>query len=153
MSVVIERLAANNADRYIKYLEKAFADEPEKMLVERVDGEAIKNRLGDSFYNSKKSLLAIENGEVIGRIEYHFYGCLQDGYRMAYVDWVYVLKDHRHKGVAQSLFREFENDCRENNIDQYYLVRSTNEEANRFYNKFNGAELNEMPMLRKNIKS
>ena len=27
---------------------------------------------------------------------------------MAYVDWVYVLPDYRHKGVAQSLFKELE---------------------------------------------
>lgn len=152
MSVAFEILSADNADRYIKYLEKAFAEEPERMLVDRVDGDAVKKRLSDPFYSGKKSLLAMENGEVIGRIEYHFYGCLQDGYKMAYVDWVYVLKGHRHKGVAQGLFREFEKDCRDNDIDQYYLVRSTNEEATRFYNSFNGAELDEMPMLRKNIK-
>ena len=28
--------------------------------------------------------LAMENDQVLGRIEYHFYGCMQDGYRMAY---------------------------------------------------------------------
>lgn len=33
---------------------------------------------------------------------------MQDGYRMAYVDWVYVLPEARHKGVAQGLFQEME---------------------------------------------
>ncbi len=35
--------------------------------------------------------LAMEDNQVMGRIEYHFYGCMQDGYRMSYVNWVYVL--------------------------------------------------------------
>ena len=44
---------------------------------------------------------------------------------MAYVDWVYVLKAHRHKGIAQMLFAELEKDCKKHNIDQYYLIRAS----------------------------
>lgn len=44
---------------------------------------------------------------VVGRIEYHFYGSMQNGFKMAYVDWGYVLKLYRHKGVAQMLFHKF----------------------------------------------
>lgn len=146
-----ELLSPSNVELYIRYLEKALLDEPDMMLVDQIDETAIKERLCDPFYQSKKSILAIENNEVIGRIEYHFYGCMQDGYRMAYVDWVYVLKAHRHNGVAQGLFREFEKDCHDNHIDQYYLIRATNGNAERFYKSFDGAELNEQPMLRKTI--
>ena len=71
---------------------------------------------------------------------------------MAYVDWVYVLRAHRHKGIAQMLFEEFERDCVQNNIDQYYLIRATNEEASRFYNHFQGVQLSEVPLLRKYLK-
>lgn len=74
------------------------------------------------------------DGKVVGRIEYHFYGCMQDGCRMAYVDWVYVLKPHRHQGIAQKLFAEFEKD------------------ADSFYNHFVDVELVESPILRKYLK-
>lgn len=144
-----EILTSANADLYIDYLKKALSDEPDMMLVTQIDETAVKERIRDPFYQSKKSVLAIENDEAVGRIEYHFYGCIQDGYRMAYVDWVYVLKSHRHQGVAQGLFREFENDCIANHIDQYYLIRATNDGADRFYKSFSDAELNEQPMLRK----
>lgn len=55
-----------------------------------------------------KSGPAKEDGNAVGRIEYHFYGCMQDGYQMAYADWVYVLRAYRHKGIAQRLFAELE---------------------------------------------
>lgn len=77
---------------------------------------------------------------------------MQDGYRMAYVDWLYVLKQYRHKGIARKLFAEFENDCKKNNIDQFYLIRATNPEADKFYRHFEKAELSEVPLLRKYLK-
>ena len=149
--MTFELLSAANVDKYILYLKTAVAQEPDMMLIEHIDENAIRNRIDDPFYQSKKSILAIENGEVIGRIEYHFYGCLQDGYRMAYVDWVYVLKSYRRNGVAQSLFREFEKDCTNNSINQYYLIRATNKEAERFYKSFDNAKLNNQPILRKTM--
>lgn len=146
-----ELLSPSNVELYIRYLEMALLEEADMMLVERIDETAIKERLYDPFYQSKKSILAVEDNKVVGRIEYHFYGCLQDGYRMAYVDWVYVLKTHRHNGVAQDLFHEFEKDCHDNHINQYYLIRATNDNAERFYKSFEGAELSEQPILRKTI--
>ena len=50
------------------------------------------------------------------------------------------------------LFAEFEKDCLRNNIDQYYLIRATNEEAGRFYGKFQDVELSDTPLLRKYLK-
>ena len=106
--------------------------EPEMMHVEAVDREGLRRRVKDPFYQNTISILAMENDQVLGRIEYHFYGCMQDGYRMAYVDWVYVLPEARHKGVAQGLFQEMEKDCRKHGINQYYLIRATNPNADNF---------------------
>ena len=146
-----ELLSVSNLELYVKYLEQSLIEEPEMMLVEKVDLESLKNRLCDPFYQSKKSILAIKDNEVIGRIEYHFYGCLQDGFRMAYVDWVYVLPQFRKKGIGQSLFDEFEKDCRKNKVDQYYLIRATNPNANSFYQNFKDANLDNAPILRKDL--
>lgn len=150
--MLFERLNQNNAEEYIAYLKVAMKEEPDKMTAETIDEQGIKNRISDPFFARTTSILAKEDGKVVGRIEYHFYGCMQDGYRMAYVDWVYVLKAYRHKGIARLLFAEFEKDCMQNNIDQYYLIRATNEEANRFYGNFEGAESDDAPVLRKYLK-
>ena len=107
------------------------------MHVEAVDREGLRRRVKDPFYQNTTSILAMENDQVLGRIEYHFYGCMQDGYRMAYVDWVYVLPEARHKGVVQGLFQE---------------IRATNPNADKFYHSFENAELDEEPFLRKELK-
>lgn len=64
----------------------------------------------------------------------------------------YVLPEYRHSGVARRLFAEFEKDCKKHDIHQYYLIRATNENADRFYKKFEGVQLDEEPMLRKILK-
>lgn len=150
--ILFERLNQDNVDEYIAYLKAAMNEEPDKMTAERVDEQGIKSRISDPFFDRTSSVLAKENGKVVGRIEYHFYGCMQDGCTMAYVDWVYVLRAYRHRGIAQSLFAEFERDCVQNNIDQYYLIRATNQEADRFYKNFEGVELSDTPVLRKYLK-
>lgn len=151
--MLFERLSQDNAEEYIAYLRIAMKEEPDNMTGEAIDEQGIKGRLSDPFFNQTVSILAKENGKVVGRIEYHFYGCVQDGYRMAYVNWVYVLKAYRHKGIAQKLFVEFEKDCAQKHIDQYYLLRAVNEEANRFYENFKNAELSDSPVLRKYFKA
>lgn len=151
--MIFEILNQDNVESYIAYLEIAMRDEPDNMTVDEIDEQGIKDRIADPFFNRTTSILAKENGKVIGRIEYHFYGCMQGGQRMAYVDWVYVLKAHRHKGVAQMLFAEFEKDCARNKIDQYYLIRATNEEADRFYHHFENVELSEAPILRNYLEA
>ena len=151
MSIKFERLTNQNVSRYIAYLHKAFAEEPDMLWVEQVDERGIMERLNDPFYQHTKSILAMDGENVVGRIEYHFYGCLQDGYRMAYVDWVYVLPQYRHKGIAQRLFKEFERDCVDNKIDQYYLIRATEPDADKFYHSFADAQLGSEPVLRKDM--
>ncbi len=150
--MIFEILNDENVEDYIAYLKIAMSEEPDMMTADKVDEQGIKSRILDPFFNRTTSILAKENGMVVGRIEYHFYGCIQNGYRMAYVDWVYVLKAYRHKGIAQKLFVEFEKDCVQNNINQYYLIRAINEEANRFYEHFEDVQLEKTPFLRKYLK-
>ena len=146
------RLNESNVEDYIEYLEYAFSLEPDMMCAESVDNDGIRARVKDSFYNNTTSVLARESGRVIGRIEYHFYGCMQDGCKMAYVDWIYVLPEFRHRGVARQLFKEFESDCKKNGIEQYYLIRAENPDADKFYRSFEKAELSREPVLRKQMK-
>ena len=150
--MIFEKLNRDNVDEYIDYLKIAMSEEPDLMVADRVDEEGIKSRLSDPFFNKTTSILAKVDGKVVGRIEYHFYGCMQDGCKMAYVDWVFVLKAYRHQGIAQNLFAEFEKDCARNNINQYYLIRAKNNDADRFYSHFADVELSDSPILRKYLK-
>lgn len=149
--MIYQKLNQDTIDIYIDYLKIAMREEPNEMMADTLDEEGIRKRIIDPFFQRTTSILAIEDEGVIGRIEFHFYGCIQDGYKMAYVDWVYVLPQYRHRGVAQSLFREFEKECAALGINQYYLIRSKENEADRFYNAFSNAFLTTEPILRKYI--
>lgn len=139
-------------EQYIDYLKIAMCVEPEMMTATSLDADGIRGRIVDPFYRNTTSILAIEDKAVVWRLEYHSYGCMQDGYRMTYVDWVYVLPEYRHRGIAQKLFEELEKECRIHGMNQYYLSRATNPDAERFYQHFSGAELSECAILRKEIK-
>lgn len=147
--MIYRKLNQDTIDIYIDYLKVAMREAPNEMITDTLDEEGIRKRITDPFFQRTTSILAIDDEGVIGRIEFHFYGCIQDGYKMAYVDWVYVLPKYRRRGVAQSLFREFEKECVAFGIDQYYLIRSLEHEADRFYNAFSSASLTTEPILRK----
>lgn len=150
--MLFQKLCSENVEQYISYLKIAMGADPEMMTAESLDADGIRCRINDPFYMNTTSILAIEDKTVVGRIEYHFYGCMQDGYRMTYVDWIYVLPEYRHKGIAQKLFKELEKDCKIHGMNQYYLIRATNPDADRFYKQFADAELSDCPILRKEIK-
>lgn len=151
--MIFQKLNQDTVDIYLDYLKIAMHEEPDEMMTDVLDEDGIRSRIADPFFQKTTSILAIEDGGAIGRIEFHFYGCIQDGYKMAYVDWVYVLPKHRHRGVAQSLFKEFEKECSEFGINQYYLIRSEENEADRFYHAFSSANLSTEPILRKYIST
>ena len=54
--------------------------------------------------------------------------------------------------LRDSFYAEFEKDCKKHDIHQYYLIRATNENADRFYKNFENVQLDEEPMLRKILK-
>lgn len=144
-----EFLKEHNVEKYIDYLITAFEESPEEMVAERLDAEQIRKRVRDDFYRRTFSILALDGENVIGQIEYHFYGCIQDGAKMAYVDWIHVLKSHRRRGTATALFKEFESECLKNGINQYYLIQSESEEASSFYGTFAGSFSSRSLILRK----
>ncbi|WP_394404648.1 GNAT family N-acetyltransferase [Streptococcus sp. 20-1249] len=147
----IETLSLQNVGKYLDYLQLALSLEPEMMTTDIVDEKEIVEALAKESSEVCKSLLAFEQDQVIGRLEYHFYTCIQDQYKMAYVNWVYVLPAYRHKGVAQYLFKTFEAICVDNQVNQYFLIRADNEEAEKFYTAFSNVKLSDMPILRKDI--
>lgn len=145
----IKILSNANLEDYFTYLEEAVKTGKDEIIADSLNREAVIGRMEDSFFASKRSLMAYENGLVLGRIEYHFYGCLEDGCKMAYVDWVHTLKAHRGKGVARLRFRAFEEDCVNNNIDEYYLLGAENAQAKRFCDAFEKASTKQAKVLRK----
>lgn len=148
----IERLCPQNLSAYLNYLHAALAEEPAMMTIDAINEPELVSRVENPSQNDTASLLAILDGAVVGRIEYHFYRCMQDGYRMAYVSWVYVAKQHRRKGIAQALFAAFERECAAQDVDEYFLLQANNPAATRFYQSFAEANSTKEMVLRKGIQ-
>ena len=74
------------------------------------------------------------NDKVIGRIDASLIVSRFDGkISSAYLDWICVLKDHRHQGIARGLLEELKKDLKEKGITTLITLTSVNEEAKRFY--------------------
>ena len=151
MEYTFEKLNKDNFNKYYDYLSLATKLEPELMCSSDINKEELLERLDDELTKRSNSILAMCENKVVGRIEYHFYSCFQDGYRICYVDWVYVLPESRNKGIAKKLFDEMAKDCVKNNIDEFRLIRATNKDANDFYKSFKSAQICEMPFFTQNL--
>lgn len=147
MEYTFEKLNKDNFNKYYDYLSLATRLEPELMCTYDINRDELYKRLDHELTKRSTSILAMCENKVVGRIEYHFYSCFQDGYRICYVDWVYVLPANRNKGIAKKLFDEMINDCVKNNIDEFRLIRATNKNANDFYESFKSAKICEMPFF------
>lgn len=152
MEYTFEKLNKDNFNKYYDYLSLATRLEPELMCTSDIKKEELLERLDDELTKRSTSILAMCEDKVVGRIEYHFYSCFQDGYRICYVDWVYVLPENRNKGIAKKLFDEMTKDCVNNNIDEFRLIRATNKNANDFYESFKTAKICEMPFFIQNLR-
>ena len=152
MEYTFEKLNKNNFNKYFDYLSLATKLEPELMCSSEINKEELYKRLDDELIKGSTSILAMYENKVVGRIEYYFYSCFQDGYRICYVDWLYVLPNNRNKGIAKKLFNEMTKDCVKNNIDEIRLIRATNKKANDFYESFKSVKICEMPFFIQHLK-
>ena len=150
----ILHLTVSNVDLLAEFERKARISEPDIFLAQFDKNSFLSqtlDALNNPLYASAKCLMCEdENLSVIGRLDFAILPSLSFGGNLrVYVDWVYVLKEHRHVGVAQFLFEAMENHLKKMEIDEYFLVMAENEEAQSFYRGFKNAEINKQVLLTK----
>ncbi len=95
--------------------------------------EAVEKSFEDKSFNDSVSLLAYDDGKVVGRIDASLIASHFDGSKKAYLDWICVIKSQRHKGVAQQLLESLRIVLKDRHIDTLIALTAANEEAQRFY--------------------
>ncbi len=96
----------------------------------------------DSKFKHSLSLLAYEGERVVGRIDSTLICCHFVGSTKAYLDWICVLKNARHKGVAQALMAELRSQLKTRyRVDTLIGLIAGNPEAQRFYRALEGAKI------------
>ena len=93
----------------------------------------VKNCFHDKRFDHSLSLLAYDDGKVVGRIDSVLIPSRFDGTVKAYLDWICVLKSSRHKGVAQALLSELKARLKEQGVDTLIALTAANDEAQSFY--------------------
>ena len=87
----------------------------------------------DPAFEGSLSLLAYEEDRVIGRIDSTMICSRFDGSTKAYLDWICVLKSHRHKGAAQRLMQTLRAELKKRGADTLIGLIASNEDAQHFY--------------------
>ncbi len=95
--------------------------------------QAVERSFDDRAFAGSISLLAYEDGAVIGRIDSTMIASHFDGSKKAYLDWICVIKSCRHQGVAQRLLEALREILKNCHIDTLIALTASNEEAQRFY--------------------
>lgn len=99
-------------DAYVKSVEKSF---------------------DDSAFDGSISLLAYAGDRVVGRIDSTLIASRFDGSKKAYLDWICVIKNCRHQGIAQRLMNALREALKDEHIDTLIGLTASNEEAQSFY--------------------
>ena len=94
---------------------------------------AVERSFDDVAFAESVSLLAYDGGRVIGRIDSTVIASHFDGSKKAYLDWICVIRSHRHQGVGQKLLETLRAILRENHIATLVALTAANDEAQRFY--------------------
>ena len=84
-------------------------------------------------FKMNEVILCIDNGKIIGRIDLMVEKSFMDFKSIGYIDWVYVSKPYRNKGLAKKLFIEAKIYFDKLECDLYYLFVASNEQAKGFY--------------------
>ncbi len=109
--------------------------------------EAYQKRMEASFddprFANAVSLLACEDGRVVGRIDGSVLASRFDGSVNGYLDWICVLKSSRHAGIGQALLSELRCRMKLAGASQLIALMAANEEAQRFYRAVESASIHD----------
>lgn len=96
--------------------------------------ESVRKSFVDPLYKTSISFLAYVDNKVVGRIDASLIASHFDGSVKAYLDWICVLKSHRHNGVAQALMECLRKVLKEQyNVSVLIGIIASNKDAQSFY--------------------
>ena len=152
----IQILTTKNIDLLIGLEQDARISEPE-IFTEAFDTDKVRQTtstaLANPDFTSARCIMCINDTDrAVGRIDFAILPSFSFGGNVqAYVDWVYVLKEYRHKGIAQFLFTQMGEYLKGLGIHEYFLHMANNSDAQRFYRSLSGAVIESCDVLRMRV--
>lgn len=144
--ILVEPFTRNKIGAVLEFEAQLRRQEPDTFFMDA--GENYRALLERSFDDSRfvnaVSLLACEDGRVVGRIDAVILAARSDAAcTCAYLDWICVLKEERHRQVAQLLLRELRRELKRRGADTLIAIMAHNPESLRFYRAVENASIHD----------
>lgn len=144
--LVVEPFTRERIGDVLSFERELRRQEPDTYFMDA--GESYRYLLEHSFeddrFTNAVSLLACEDGRVIGRADAVILAARSDAScATAYLDWICVLKEERHRGVAQLLLRELRRELKGWGVETLIAIMAHNPESLRFYNEVENASIHD----------
>ena len=144
--ISIEQFTRDRIDGVMEFEQELRRQEPGTFFMDA--GEEYRKLLEKSFCDDRfanaLSLLAYEDGRVIGRIDASIIAARSDGgCTCAYLDWICVLKEERHRQVGQLLLRELRRELKARGMETLIAIMAHNPDSLRFYRAVENASIHD----------
>ena len=133
MAIIVKPYTEDRIDDVLRFEHDIRIEEEWGWEINEKYVESVRKSFRDESFRDSISLLAYMDGKVVGRIDSTMIKSRFDGSTKAYLDWICVVKNYRHRGVAQALMAELRKQLKERGIDTLIALTASNEEARRFY--------------------
>ena len=141
MKIDIKRYTKDRIDDVIQFENNLRKNEEWGWAIDEEYKKKVTASFEDDSFSDSVSLLAYVDDQVAGRIDSSLIHSHFDGSVKAYLDWICVLKEYRHKGIAQKLLNELRMILKEKGIDTLIVLADSNEEAQKFYSHIEGSSM------------
>ena len=131
--ITVLEYTKDRIDDVVKFEQSIRVEEEWGWEIDDAYLKSVKDSFDNPSFDDSISLLAYVDNKIVGRIDSTMIKSRFDGSTKAYLDWICVVKNYRHRGVAQALMSELLKRLKERNIDTLIGLTASNEEAKRFY--------------------
>lgn len=144
--ISVEPFTQDKIDGVMDFEQELRRQEPDTFFMDA--GENYRKLLEKSFHDHRfvnaLSLLAYEDGRVIGRIDASIIAARSDACCVcAYLDWICVLKADRHRQVAQLLLKELRRELKGRGVETLIAIMAHNPESLSFYRAVEHASIHD----------
>ena len=143
MEIIIEEYIKDRINDVVEFENRLREKEEWGWEIDENYLASVRKSFDDPTFRDSISLLAYVDGKVVGRIDSSMISSYFDGITRAYLDWICVLMDYRHKGVGQALMQALRDRLKERNIDTLVAITASNEEAQRFYKSIGDSRMHD----------
>lgn len=143
---LVEQFTRDRIGDVLEFERELRRQEPGTFFMDAGEGyrELLEHSFRDGRFANALSLLAYEDGRVVGRIDASVIAARSDAScASAYLDWICVLKEKRHRQVAQLLLKELRRELKGRGVETLVAIMAHNPESVSFYRAVEHASIHD----------